>query len=62
MREVNLRNRDLVNMPIAHHGDGAVIVVADIHKGGVFAQVSTPACMPRRPRTGEGICDQPVSW
>ena len=45
--EVNLRNRDLVNMPIAHHGNGAVIVVADIHKGGVFAQcVGTLACMP----------------
>ncbi len=45
--EVNLRQRDLVNMPIAHHGDGAVLIVADIHKGGVFAQcVGTLACMP----------------
>ena len=45
--EVNLRHRDLVNMPIAHHGDGAVLIVADIHKGGVFAQcVGTLACMP----------------
>lgn len=45
--EVNLRDRDLVNMPIAHHGDGSVLVVADIHKGGVFAQcVGTLACMP----------------
>lgn len=45
--EVNLRDRDLVNMPVAHHGDGAVLIVADIHKGGVFAQcVGTLACMP----------------
>lgn len=49
--EVNLRNRDLVNMPIAHHGDGAVLIVADIHKGGVFAQcVGTLACMPPEDR------------
>lgn len=45
--EVNLRDRDLVNMPIAHHGDGQVLLVADIHKGGVFGQiVGTLACMP----------------
>ena len=44
--EVNLRSRDLVNMPIAHHGDGSVLIVADIHKGGVFAQcIGTLACM-----------------
>lgn len=49
--EVNLRDRDLVNMPIAHHSDGQVIVVADIHKGGVFAQcVGTLACMPPHDR------------
>lgn len=45
--EVNLRARDLVNMSIAHHGDGQVLLVADIAKGGVFAQlVGTLACMP----------------
>lgn len=37
--EVNLRDRDLVNMPVAHHADAPVILVADINKGGVFAQV-----------------------
>ncbi len=37
--EVNLRDRDLVNLPIAHHADGRVLLVADIDKGGVFAQV-----------------------
>jgi adenosylcobyric acid synthase len=49
--EVNLRDRDLVNMPIAHHGDGRVLLVADIHRGGVFAQVvGTLACMPDHDR------------
>lgn len=44
--EVNLRHRDLVNFPIAHHGDGRVLLVADIHKGGVFGQiVGSLACM-----------------
>ena len=37
--EVNLRDRDLVNFPVAHHGDAPVVLVADINKGGVFAQV-----------------------
>ena len=37
--EVNLRDRDLVNFPVAHHADGPVILVADIAKGGVFAQI-----------------------
>ena len=49
--EVNLRSRDLVNMPIAHYGDGQVVLVADIHKGGVFAQiVGTLECMPPEDR------------
>ena len=49
--EVNLRQRDLVNMPIAHHGNGKVILVADIHRGGVFAQiVGTMECMSQKDR------------
>lgn len=49
--EVNLRKRDLVNMPIAHHAAGKVILVADIHRGGVFAQVvGTMECMPPKDR------------
>jgi len=49
--EVNLRDRDLVNFPVAHHAAGPVILVADIHRGGVFAQiVGTLEVMPAADR------------
>ena len=35
--EINLRDSDLVNMPMARYADADVILVADIDKGGVFA-------------------------
>ena len=37
--EINLRDHDLVNMPMARHADADVILVGDIDRGGVFASV-----------------------
>jgi adenosylcobyric acid synthase len=37
--EVNLRSRDLVNFRMAHAANAPVILVADIDRGGVFAQI-----------------------
>lgn len=37
--EINLRETDLVNMPMAVHAGADVILVADIDRGGVFASV-----------------------
>lgn len=35
--ELNLRDHDLVNLPMARYADAAVILVADIDRGGVYA-------------------------
>jgi adenosylcobyric acid synthase len=37
--EVNLRDRDLANWPVVELADASVILVADIDRGGVFAQI-----------------------
>lgn len=37
--ELNLKHRDIVNMPMAKASDACVYLVADIDKGGVFASV-----------------------
>ena len=37
--EMNLRDRDMANWAIAEFADAAVVLVADIDRGGVFAQV-----------------------
>lgn len=37
--EINLRDTDLVNMAMAIHAGAAVVLVADIDRGGVFASI-----------------------
>ena len=37
--EINLRDHDLVNMPMARYADADVILVGDIDRGGVFASL-----------------------
>jgi adenosylcobyric acid synthase len=45
--EVNLAAGDIVNLPMAEYAGAPVILVSDIHRGGVFAQiVGTLACLP----------------
>lgn len=45
--EVNLMPSDIVNFRMAEYADADVILVADIHRGGVFAQiVGTLQCLP----------------
>lgn len=39
LAEINLRETDLVNLPMAIHAGADVILVADIDRGGVFASV-----------------------
>ncbi|MCU0613864.1 MAG: cobyric acid synthase [Desulfobacterales bacterium] len=44
--EVNLMPHDMVNLRMAEYADAPVMLVADIHKGGVFAQiVGTLECL-----------------
>ena len=37
--EINLRDRDMVNWPVVELADAPVLLVADIDRGGVFAQI-----------------------
>lgn len=45
--EVNLMTHDIVNFKIAEYAEAPVILVGDIHRGGVFAQIAgTLDCIP----------------
>lgn len=49
--EVNLMDHDIVNFKMAEYAAAPVVLVADIHRGGVFAQiVGTLQCLPTRYR------------
>ena len=49
--EVNLMARDIVNLKMARYAQAPVILVADIHRGGVFGQiVGTLACLDQTQR------------
>jgi adenosylcobyric acid synthase len=49
--EVNLQAHDIVNFAMAEYVDAPVVLVADIHRGGVFAQiVGTLECLPAERR------------
>jgi adenosylcobyric acid synthase len=37
--EINLAEHDLTNLRMARHADAAIVLVADIERGGVFAQI-----------------------
>jgi adenosylcobyric acid synthase len=50
--EVNLMDHDIVNLPMAAYAEAPVILVADIDRGGVFAQVvGTLACLDQQQRS-----------
>ena len=45
--EVNLMDHDIVNFPMAAYAEAPVLLVGDIHRGGIFAQlVGTIECLP----------------
>ena len=47
--EVNLMNSDIVNFRMAEYAKADVVLVADIHRGGVFAQIiGTLECLPNK--------------
>jgi adenosylcobyric acid synthase len=49
--EVNLMPHDIVNFRMAAHADALILLVADIHRGGVFAQIiGTLECLQQNQR------------
>ncbi|MGK5095075.1 cobyric acid synthase [Deltaproteobacteria bacterium TL4] len=53
--EVNLRERDFVNFKMAHFAEAPVILVGDIDRGGVFAQLIGTLAI-SRPEDQKRIC------
>jgi len=50
--EVNLMSHDIVNLRMAAYANAPIILVADIHRGGVFAQIiGTLACLDHKHRS-----------
>jgi adenosylcobyric acid synthase len=43
--EVNLKDRDLVNLPMARAANAPALLVADIDRGGVFASITGTFCL-----------------
>ncbi len=47
--EVNLMSHDIVNFKMAEYADACVVLVGDIHRGGIFAQlIGTLDCLPEK--------------
>ncbi|MBQ1708815.1 MAG: cobyric acid synthase, partial [Bacteroidales bacterium] len=57
LAEINLRDSDLVNVPMAMHAGADIILVGDIDRGGVFASVygSVMLLRPEERRCVKGI-------
>lgn len=61
--EVNLREGDIVNMGFAEAVDCQVIILGDIDKGAVFAQlVGTLAVLSASEQNRVVVWDQQISW